>query len=869
MQATRAAGTNPNGSYSWLTQENVKAQADYMAEHLKQYGYEYVNIDAGWWRTWNWTPVYDEHGRPTVWEERFPDMEGLVDYIHSLGLKVGTYMPAGMEAGDEGDNTDPIDLTQTIAGAPSCTLADALYPVDPSTGEPPRTNGWDSAYALDFEDTSDDCAQAYIDSVVDEFESWGGVDLLKVDGVSPGSGHTEISGANYRYDNRDDIEAYDKAFQATGRHVEIQVSWNISEAYVDDFAESSDSWRTQFDVECYCSSLTNWSTASGRLDSALQWAEHAGPGSGWNNLDSLIAGPNPLGGLTDDERRTIMGIWAVASSPLYLGDDLRDLDEFGLDLITNEDVLAVDQDPKANTLAEVGPGTDTRVVARQQENGDLVVGLFNLGSSAGSVTTTVSAAADAAGLDFDPGAVKVTDLWSGEIYQTTGKLSATLDSHDSTLLRISADPDAASLAPSAVVSLAGGSGQLAPGATTTVSASLTNTSAVAIDVLSLDVTAAGWTITPSGSLPASLDPGKSAAVSFSVTAPAATSPVSFSSLVATGTFEANGHSRTATGVAAYSVAAPVQLPRQTANTTGSSTVFGELSGQIGVSAAGSTVGATESNPFGTTPGGDDYGAVYEPDALTDHGTVMATVTSQGGGSSAKAGIMVRNNMDGGGSLVGVALYVSNGRAAMVYNNTATGGPSYTTRVGGGGFGAGTLTYPVRLKLERNGTIYVGSYSIDGGTTWTQVGSVTANGQAKAQDAGVFQSAGSATTASLAEFSALAVTNTAAQPGATPSQPAKSKTKAKVTSGKSVRFGHSFKVKVTVTAPGLTGGAKPSGAVTLFVKGVRVGKGMVTNGKVVIKVTRKLSVGWHTIVVKYAGDDAVAKSSDKVNVQIER
>jgi hypothetical protein len=86
------------GAYSWLTEENLLAQVDYMAEHLLRYGYEYINIEAGWWREWDWTPVSDEYGRPAVWEPRHPSgMEWFVDYVHSKGLKVGIYMPAGLE----------------------------------------------------------------------------------------------------------------------------------------------------------------------------------------------------------------------------------------------------------------------------------------------------------------------------------------------------------------------------------------------------------------------------------------------------------------------------------------------------------------------------------------------------------------------------------------------------------------------------------------------------------------------------------------------------------------------------------------------------------------------------------------------------
>jgi len=746
LQATRAEGVNPNGSYSWLTEDNLLTQVDVMAGQLKDAGYEYISIDAGWWRTWNWTPVYDEHGRAAVWPTRFPSgMAAVVDYIHSKGLKVGIYMPAGLETGKEGDTAATgQDLTKTVEGAPQCTLADVIYP------DRRLTNGWQSAYQLDFTD-GDGCAQAYIDSMVDLFESWGGVDLIKVDGVGPGSGHNDISGTNARYDNRAEIAAYDKAFQATGRHVEIQVSWAVSEDYIADWQTNADSWRSDWDVECYCETLTNWSTASNRLANALDWAEHAGPDTGWTNLDSLEVGDGALDGLTETERRSVMGIWSIASAPLYLGDDLTKLDDYGLSLVTNRAVLAVDQDPMASTLSLVSQDGGRYVVSRQLADGDVVVGVFNLGDTAATIGTTVSAAADAAGTTLAKrAAYTVTDLWSHETTQTTGRLSAAVPAHGSALYRVSDEPGAVSSAPSAVLDLAAGATTLQPGGSTTVTATLTNTSAIALTDVSVGLTAPdGGTVERlSGTTRSTLTPGSSTVASFRVTAPAASVPISTAALAGTATFTGQGTTRTTTSSLSLSVVSPVTAPLTTANTTGADAVFGQLGSTLAISAAGANVGPTTS-----VAAGDDYGATYLAGTADTDDVVTATVTEQRGGSRAKAGVMVRNDMDAAGTPVGVALYVSNGRVYLVHNNTATGGAMWTTRIGGGG---PTVAYPVTLRLARNGSTYVGSYSTNGGSTWTAAATVIANGQGAAQDAGVFQSAGSATTPALATFTSLSV-----------------------------------------------------------------------------------------------------------------
>lgn len=142
-----------------------------------------------------WTPVYDQYGRPAVWQPRIPDgMAYVVHYIHRLGLKVGIYMPAGMETGKEGDNrTVGQHLSKHIYGAPQCTLADAIYP-DQRTmhdrrlkqplrvGLRQRQRLRQGLHRLDRQPVPE----------------LGRVDLVKLDGVGPGSGHNEISGDNAR-----------------------------------------------------------------------------------------------------------------------------------------------------------------------------------------------------------------------------------------------------------------------------------------------------------------------------------------------------------------------------------------------------------------------------------------------------------------------------------------------------------------------------------------------------------------------------------------------------------------------------------------------------------------------------------------------
>ncbi|MEU1168439.1 carbohydrate-binding protein, partial [Streptomyces sp. NPDC005921] len=80
MQSSKYPGLNDQGDYSYLTEANVLKQTDALASKLKKYGYEYVNIDAGWWMDWNWKQGYDQYGRQKADPARFPSgMKAVAD----------------------------------------------------------------------------------------------------------------------------------------------------------------------------------------------------------------------------------------------------------------------------------------------------------------------------------------------------------------------------------------------------------------------------------------------------------------------------------------------------------------------------------------------------------------------------------------------------------------------------------------------------------------------------------------------------------------------------------------------------------------------------------------------------------------------
>ncbi|GAA4804194.1 CBM35 domain-containing protein [Streptomyces ziwulingensis] len=409
MQSSKYPGLNPDGDYSYLTEANVLKQTDALAAKLKKYGYEYVNIDAGWWRDQAWKPNFDRYARQKADPERFPrGMKAVADAIHAKGLKAGIYLPVGLEKEAYHDGESP------IWNAEGCTTADLVY------DDLRTTNGWDSAYKIDF---SDPCAQKYIDSQAQLFADWG-YDFLKLDGVGPGSFK---SGDNY--DNVADVAAWQRAIATAGRPVHLELSWSLDIAHAADWKKHSQGWRVDTDVECYCNTLVSWeNSVDDRWDDIPAWTRHAGPG-GWNDLDALDVGNGEMDGLTKAERQSYATLWAIAKSPLYTGDDLTRLDSYGLSLLTNREVLAVDQGdtPPARPVT---PSDPQQVWAAKNPDGTYTVALFNLADAPAAVT------ADWSAVGFT-GRAAVRDLWNHENLGThRNRITQALPAHGSRLFTV-------------------------------------------------------------------------------------------------------------------------------------------------------------------------------------------------------------------------------------------------------------------------------------------------------------------------------------------------------------------------------------------------------------------------------------------------
>ncbi|WP_030491201.1 X2-like carbohydrate binding domain-containing protein [Micromonospora chokoriensis] len=364
----------PNGS-TWITAAQLKAQSDAMHEKLQAYGYEYINVDAGW------NSGVDEYGRPVPSKTLYPDgLQNVIDHVHANGQKFGLY-------GIPGISSALIDANLPIYGAPGCTTGN--LPVRPLQ----QGDHWKIGHKIDFKNP---CAQAYVNSIADLYASWG-VDFLKFDSVTPGSGINDLS-----VDSRDDVKAWS---QALARHgIWFELSWALDIRYADYWKQYANGWRIDWDVECYCTgeALTAWSSISRLFPKLAEWWRHGGPG-GWNDLDSLNVGNGQMDGLTRDERRTAATLWAVSAAPLYIGNDMTRLDSYGLDLLTNREVIAVNQAGRPAQPLSIKSNRQTWFSLN--EDNSYTVALFNLGS------TEANMAVNWADLGLN-GSAKVRDLWA-------------------------------------------------------------------------------------------------------------------------------------------------------------------------------------------------------------------------------------------------------------------------------------------------------------------------------------------------------------------------------------------------------------------------------------------------------------------------
>ena len=362
----RWAETPPMGWNSWdcygptVMEYEVKANADYMAENLKKYGWEYVVIDIRWYVEnttsggYNQTDpryVMDEYGRYLPAVNRFPSaadgmgFKPIGDYIHDLGLKFGIHIMRGVPIRAVNNETP-------VMGS-DVTAKDIYSPEN-------QCNWLRDNYTID---TQKKGAQEYYNSIFELYASWG-VDFVKVDDLT---GHL------------DEIEMVRKAIDNSGRPMVFSISPGPNQLEHADFlVNHANMWRTVGDF------WDNWPQLKPQFEVCAGWAPYTGTGH-YPDADMLPMGKigiraergEPrMTGFTVDEQYTVMTLFSIFRSPLMFGGDLPSNDEFTLSLLTNKEVLYVNQ--HSSNGRQLFRNDDLIAwVADDPGNGDKLLALFN------------------------------------------------------------------------------------------------------------------------------------------------------------------------------------------------------------------------------------------------------------------------------------------------------------------------------------------------------------------------------------------------------------------------------------------------------------------------------------------------------------
>ena len=381
--AAGAAGTtgNPSGPpmgwASWnsfaakINYTVIKGQADAMVSSgLKAAGYQYVNIDEGWWQG-----TRDSAGNITIDTAEWPGgMQAIADYIHGLGLKAGIY---------------------TDAGKDGCGY---YYP----TGRPAAPgSGSEGHYDQDFL----------------QFSKWG-FDFVKVDWCG-GSKEGVVAKTAYQVIS----DSIKKATAQTGRAMVFSVC-NWGDANPWDWAPAmSTMWRTSQDI-IYYGDAPDMKRVLANFDSA-QHATAQSPGH-YNDPDMLIVG---MSGFSLAQNRTHMALWAISGAPLLAGNKLDSMSADVKGVLTNSEVLAINQDALAKQGTKVSDSGGLQVYSKVLSGtGRRAVLLLNRSTATATITARFA--------DLGLGAtVSVRDIWAAtDLGSKTTSYAASVPSNDSVLL---------------------------------------------------------------------------------------------------------------------------------------------------------------------------------------------------------------------------------------------------------------------------------------------------------------------------------------------------------------------------------------------------------------------------------------------------
>ncbi len=324
------AKTPPMGWNSWdcygaaVDEKTVRANAEFMAKHLKQYGWEYIVVDIQWYEPTAQNHEYhpftelcvDEYSRVIPAENRFPSSAGgkgfapLAEYVHSLGLKFGIHIMRGIprQAVHQNLKIKGSDKTarQIAKTASICAWNTDMYGVDPTK----------------------DGARAYYDSIFELYAQWG-VDFIKCDDICRELPHEEA-----------ELVMLSEALRGCGREMVLSLSPGAAlPEKAELYKQVSNMWRITDDF------WDNWEQLYDMFSRAQTWCIHSGAGH-WPDCDMLPIGailqdygPDGWTKFTEDEQITMMTLWTIMRAPLIIGGEMTKFDDFTMSLLTNEALI--------------------------------------------------------------------------------------------------------------------------------------------------------------------------------------------------------------------------------------------------------------------------------------------------------------------------------------------------------------------------------------------------------------------------------------------------------------------------------------------------------------------------------------------------
>ena len=414
--------TPPMGWNSWdsygptVREEEVKANADYMAEHLAKFGWQYIIVDIEWYQPSSKAHGYipggavtvDEFGRFIPAPNRFPSAANgqgfapLAAYVHSKGLKFGFHIMRGIPR-------EAVEQNLPIKGTPyhAADIADKVNVC--------KWQGMEDTYGVDM---SKPGAQAYYDSLAELYASWG-ADYIKADDMNTPARAAEIV-------------ALHEALKKTGRPIVLSLSPGPSlPEYADFLGANAQLWRISNDF------WDSWPSLKHQFDITHNWESYSQPGN-WPDADML-----PLGRIgiraergddraslfTHDEQQTVMTLWSIFRSPLMFGGDLPSNDAFTLALITNPEVLAVNQS-SAGGHQSYHQGDTIAWTADAPRGSARYVAVFNLGDAKQDVELSWS------DVGIPAKHAKIRDLWTHKDLGKQNRLQVSLAPHASVLYNV-------------------------------------------------------------------------------------------------------------------------------------------------------------------------------------------------------------------------------------------------------------------------------------------------------------------------------------------------------------------------------------------------------------------------------------------------